>query len=464
MVYYNVLPSQQNFSPKLFSNDSIVNSPARGGDMTPTKTIHPLDKRQLYSCLKKLANEVESRPEFQAQCVQQAAACEDDLASFQEWLANELYMLIPEEESKNLFYYLRLYSWGSVLIKDNSIISQIFEVPSPMNYTAWHSNIENMQVRSQFRSSLRPSEQLPNKSPLKYRISPLKQEMNSPDKKLQMAKSTHLKHFNTKHNNKSPQKYHVEKRSNHSSKLEQLQEKYLSRASRDYSTKINKKAALPPPPPPPPRPLPTATATYASRRLTDRTPPMSKPHDTFRLASRPLPKLKQRHKPNKNSQSAHDSKRVKHKRYSTGTGTGTGTGPMELALDVPYQSQVTKEARDQRDHSKPHQRMYTGVITDDLSDDDVNPNSSDRYYDDCYQNHSSFNPRQAPLMRKDADYSLKSLPPMQRVVSPSASASPSSLNHDKCSSSHTEASVHTDSARKSKRIAMSIQIPRVTAL
>mmetsp|Transcript_24768 Transcript_24768/g.41894 ORF Transcript_24768/g.41894 Transcript_24768/m.41894 type:complete len:462 (+) Transcript_24768:139-1524(+) len=461
MVYYNVLPTPQNFSPKLVINDSMSNSSARGGDITPVKAIQPLDKRQLYSCLKKLANEIKIRPEFRTQCIQQAAACEDDLVTFQDWLEKELHIMITEEESKNLFLYLRLYNWGSVLIKDNSIVSQIFEVPSPMNYTAWHTNIENMQIRNQFRSSLRPFDQLPNKSPMKYRMSPLKQEMKSPEKKLQLAKSTQLTHFKTKQNSNSPQKYHVEKRSNHSSKLEQLQEKYLSRQSRDYAAKITKKAAVPPPPPPPPRPLPTATATYASRRLTNRTPPVSKQHATSRLASRPLPKLRLKSK--KNSQLEFDHNKVKRKRNST----GAGAGPAELALDVPSQNNLVKEMNNQRQYSKPHRRVYTGVMNDDLTDDEEeNPNASEKYYNDSYQNHSSFNPRQAPLMQKDADYSLKSLPPTHRLASPSASVSPSTSIHDSCSPSHADKSTYvaTDTVPKTKRISMSIQIPRVTAL
>jgi hypothetical protein len=90
------------------------------------------------------------------------------------------------------------------MVKDLTIIHKIFEVPTPLNYSSWYNNIDSMQMRNQYihvgRQSLRHdqvADQLPNKSPLKYRISPLKQELNSPTRKFSKPSIVNVKNKNS---------------------------------------------------------------------------------------------------------------------------------------------------------------------------------------------------------------------------------------------------------------------------
>jgi hypothetical protein len=109
MPHYSVL--KKNIIPRITTDSTTTTtttSPARG-DFTPLHPLtHSLDKRALYTCLKKLTIEINTKSEFPQYCVDRAAACEDDHTSFHTWLEKQLHISISEEEAKGLLDYLRL--------------------------------------------------------------------------------------------------------------------------------------------------------------------------------------------------------------------------------------------------------------------------------------------------------------------------------------------------------------------
>lgn len=324
------------------------------------------------------------------------------------------------------------------MVKDLTIIHKIFEVPTPLNYSTWYNNIDSMQMRNQYihvgRQSLRHdqvADQLPNKSPLKYRISPLKQELNSPTRKFSKPSIVNVKNKN------SPQKYFVEKRNNHVSKLEQLQEKYLNRTAKDRKPSSKKPSV--PPPPPPPAPHPTATATYASRRHKDHTPPHVSKRRSTGLASRPLPKILRKHS---------NSHHKKAKRWNPEQSS--------LALDT---SPVVGQTKGKMNKAKYGSKsIYSDIMTDDISDDEYDNN--EQYYSAYYQNHAAFNPRQGGLMQKDRVVHDSVLPAI-RSFSPTDDCASTNANY--ISSSVMDSNSTTNVANTKKK-SMCIQIPRVTSL
>jgi hypothetical protein len=216
MVYYNILNAtekkEQCIPNTMFVSDTTTNSPLHPDNFP----LQPLDKRALYTCLKKMAGEMNRKPELQLHCVEQASTLKDDMDSFQMWLEKDMCVLFTKEEVRGILDYIRLHSWGPIIIKDSTFISKMFEVPTPLNYSAWYANIDNMQIRSQFRNSLtlRPNKvsESSSSSPIKYLKSP-----DMSDRRIRIAEKT--------------EKKEIVVIARDSSRLEQLQQKYLNRSS-----------------------------------------------------------------------------------------------------------------------------------------------------------------------------------------------------------------------------------------
>ena len=207
MVYYNI------------ENNSPI-SPSKSASRSPYIPLQAVDKRSVYSCLKKMTGEMNRQPSLQLRCVEQASTLKEDIKSFHKWLEKEVYVVFTEEEVRGLLDYILLHSWGTVIIKDATFLSKLFEVPTPLNYSSWYSNIDNMQIRSQMRNSL----------------------MRRPEKKAGVGggyQPNQIQLPNTSQNSnriiipseKTKEKEEKDPLSKESSKLEQLQQKYLNRSN-----------------------------------------------------------------------------------------------------------------------------------------------------------------------------------------------------------------------------------------
>ena len=160
MVYYNLVANLSDDPEYTVPQPRIRNlSALESAPYSPKKQeilpIQPLDKRALYSCLQKVVSgEVYQGTDFHQMLVQKGAAMQDDLKQFHQWLEIQCPVIFTDEEVKALLEYIGLHKWGPIVVKDSTIIKKMFEVPTPLNYSSWNSNIDNMQIRSQFRNSL----------------------------------------------------------------------------------------------------------------------------------------------------------------------------------------------------------------------------------------------------------------------------------------------------------------------